>query len=327
MLKLASGVCSFGLACARLFDALAIQGASGHTVTAYRSDIGTIAALCGVSDGSPVSELTGEVLRAGFAEFAASRAPSSVSRARSAWQRLFDIAVADGLVVGSPMGAIPKPRVGVSAPKPVVGWEDDSVRRLLSAAVCPSGSRVRWGSRDFVLVITLVGAGLRAHELLDLTVGDVTSSSTSEPAVTVRKGKGSKFRVVPVPQEYVDALGKYLAERSEYFPAERVTHRSPLWVALPRQSSCEPKRLTTSQVEYLVKQIFRQAGVASPQGALVHSLRHTFGTQLAANGVPIEAIRNIMGHASIGTTQRYIAASGRDLRAAVESSNAWRSTL
>ena len=122
------------------------------------------------------------------------------------------------------------------------------------------------------------------------------------------------------------------ATRPAKSPAGRRPHR-----ATPRkqcessvpasqgQRAIRGRRLTGNQLYYLLTQVLAAAGLAGAvnRGALVHAFRHTYGTLLAATGQSMPAIRDLMGHASLTTTQGYIEASGRHTRAAAAANPTW----
>ncbi len=138
------------------------------------------------------------MLRSAFAVFAVDHAPASVSRARSTWKALFDVLVADGHLDGNPMAAVPRPRLAARAPKPLLGWDKDTVERLV-AFVMGDGrpGRVVWPELDRVIVGLLLGAGLRSGELLRLNLG---SYQTAQDDAMVRVvGKGANLAQCPFP--------------------------------------------------------------------------------------------------------------------------------
>ena len=202
---------SLGDAITVFMEDLAIRKVSQATMKAYRSDLVAVSALLGAHDGGwPVAELVGPVLRSAFAAFAADHVPASVSRARSTWKALFDVLVADGHLAGNPMAAVPRPRLAARAPKPLLGWDKDTVERLV-AFVMGDGrpGRVVWPELDRVIVGLLLGTGLRSGELLRLNLG---SYQTAQGDAMVRViGKGAKPRTVPVPEPLPALVGAYLA--------------------------------------------------------------------------------------------------------------------
>ena len=132
------GRCGLSLAEAigALVESLTIRKLSPATMKAYQADLAAVTRLLPAHDGPwMVDELVGPVLRTAFAAFAADHAPASVARARSTWTALFDLLVADDQLDGSPMAAMPRPRQPPRAPKPLLGWDKDTVERLVASVL------------------------------------------------------------------------------------------------------------------------------------------------------------------------------------------------
>ena len=315
-----------------LVEDLTIRKLAAASMKAYRADLAAISARLPEHDGAwTVEELTGPVLRAAFAVFAVDHAPASVARARSTWTALFDLLVSDGHVDGSPMAAVPRPRQPPRAPKPLLGWDKDTVERLAESVLAGErAGRGVWPELDRVVVALLLGTGLRSAELLALNLG---SCETVDGDAMVRVvGKGAKPRTVPVPHPLPHHVDDYLASRQVKFPTWQRRLSQALLVAPPRESThpstrrAGGKRLTAAQLDYLLRQVLVAAGLGSrkPKGANAHAYRHTFGTLLAAEGTPVADLRGLMGHASLATTQGYVDSVARDRQAASAANPALR---
>ena len=321
---------TFDEAVACFVEDLTIRKVSPRTVKAYRTDLAVVGALLGPHDGAwKVSELTGPVLHKAFAAHAATHAPTSVARARSTWSALFDLLVRRGELTGNPIAAVPTPRLRGREPKPLVGWDSDTLAGLIDFVLNDRrpGPAV-WPELDQVVVCMLLGTGLRASELLGL---DRASRGTAQGDATVRVvGKGSKPRTVPTPPPLPELIEDYEASRRVKFPGWKPALSHPLLVGPPRTSSrgdeagsaeerrAGGRRLTTGQLDYLLRQVLAHAGLSNrrPVGANAHAFRHTYGTLLAAEGTPVADLRGLMGHASLATTQGYIDSVARDRQAA-----------
>jgi len=290
---------------------------AANTLEAYRRDLSAVTALLAEQAGCepdvlPIDLVTGRALRRAFAAYAEPRSAASVGRAWSVWNQFFSFLVADAVVPGNPMGTVDRPKPPHRSPKPLRGT--DTPERLLASAVGPADRTRRrrpWPERDFAVVATLLCAGLRSSELLDLTVGCLDGRE-GERYLKVR-GKGGKERSIPVEPELDEVLTLYLHSRRDRF-AGRAPHRGdPLFVGH------DGTAMGRGALQYLVGRSYREAGVASrvPQGALVHALRHTFATRLAEDGASAVEIMRLLGHASLTTSQNYIDATAREQRAAV----------
>jgi len=326
--------CGFSLddAIAVFMEDLAIRKVAKATIKAYRSDLAAVSGLLSAHDGPwPVAGLVGPVLRRAFAAFAADHAPASVSRARSTWTALFDLLVADDHLAGNPMAAVPRPRLAPRAPKPLLGWDKDTVERLIGFVMGePRPGRVVWPELDRVVVALLLGTGLRSGELLRLNLGGY---ETAQGDAFVRVvGKGAKPRTVPVPEPLPALVGAYLASRDQRFGEWRRLPSQALLVAPPRPATpvvtrrAGGRRLTASQLDHLLRQVLIAAGLGAckPAGANAHAYRHTYGTLLAAEGTPVADLQALMGHASLATTQGYLDSVARDRQAAAAANPALR---
>jgi site-specific recombinase XerD len=294
---------------------------SEHTLAAYRRDFDAISAELArvLAAGTAVEAITIDqldipTLRRAFAGIAHQSA-ATISRTWSTWNQLFDFLVAEQLLPGNPMAAIAKPRVPRSRPKAITG--SDSLQRLLQVAFeGRRGARDPWPERDFAIVVTLVTCGLRLSELLGLTLRSIDGPQ-GERVIGVR-GKGNKERTVPLEPEVETVLVDYLESRLRRFPG-RLAVDAPLFVGNRGEV------MRRGALQYLVEQLYREAGIRSsvPAGALVHALRHTFATNLARNGASGVELQRLLGHESLATTQRYVDATAREVRAAARANDAY----
>ncbi|MEM9134389.1 MAG: tyrosine-type recombinase/integrase [Actinomycetota bacterium] len=293
---------------------------SEHTLAAYRRDLDAICEQLEAVVGRPVADITAEelqvrTLRRAFAGISHQSA-STISRTWSTWNQLFTFAVAEQILPGNPMAAIDKPRVPKSRPKAITG--DDSVERLLRVASAGrQGARDPWPERDFAVVVMLLTCGLRLSELLSLTIQSLDGPA-GDRVIGVR-GKGNKERTVPLEPEVESILVEYLESRLRRFPG-RLSPGDPLFVANSGRA------MQRGGLQYLIDQLYREAGIRTsvPAGALVHALRHTFATSLARNGASGVELQRLLGHESLATTQRYVDASAREVRAAARTNEAYR---
>lgn len=144
--------------------------------------------------------------------------------------------------------------------------------------------------RDYAMVALLYVTGLRREELSNLKLTDVVLGRGL--ATTV--GKGNKERVVPVGEVTTDDLKRYLPIRDSF--AQSCGSRSP-YLFLNK----EGQRLSVRSIDRLVKQFGRQHGLSFTP----HTLRHSFATHLLENGADLMLIKEILGHSSLSTTQKY----------------------
>jgi site-specific recombinase XerD len=301
---------------------------SPHTTRAYASDILVIARLiaAGEDQGSvadpdaDVLDLLGVELldvahlRAAFARYAAGHEKSSIARAHSTWRGLTRFLVAEGALVSDPMNAVARPKVPRGAPKPLTavtpgGGTEQTAAMLVDWLM--TGERAgtdRWPERDRAVMLTLLLTGLRSAELRSLTTVSF-AGPVDERRISV-VGKGGKARAVPIEAALADLLTVY--ERSR---ARRFGYPEP---PDPYFVDRHGRALGAEQLRYLVRACCRAAGLgdALPRGAVAHSLRHTAATLLSQNGASASELMELLGHASLSTSQGYVQASARETRSA-----------
>lgn len=165
----------------------------------------------------------------------------------------------------------------------------DDLNRLLAAA---DGTDER-GLRDKAILELLFSTGLRVSELCSL---DIDSVDLSRDGFSIR-GKGEKVRVVFLTSAAKDALRAYLKSRKDMNEA--------MFVNVPRSRTVKkaPNRLTPRSIELLMKTYAAKAGITKK--VTPHVLRHSFATDLLSNGADIRSVQQLLGHASIVTTQIY----------------------
>lgn len=146
--------------------------------------------------------------------------------------------------------------------------------------------------RDQAILHTLFSTGLRISELVRLDRDDVRKGS-NELAV---RGKGNKVRVVFLSSSAAAALHKYIATRRDVDPALFIRHK-------PNVGAADDLRLTVRSIQRLIKKYAAAAGIT--KDITPHTLRHSFATDLLANGADVRQVQQLLGHASITTTQIY----------------------
>lgn len=165
----------------------------------------------------------------------------------------------------------------------------EQVDRLIAS---PRKSDGRW-LRDRALLELLYATGCRVSELSNLRVRDVHLAERFAKC----RGKGDKQRVVPLGERAVAAVERYLAEERGPLAARRTP--SPEWLLLSSRGA----RLSRERIWELMKRY--AARVGAPAEISPHSLRHSFATHLLAGGADLRQVQEMLGHASIATTQIY----------------------
>jgi len=216
-------------------------------------------------------------------------APATMMRKVSTMRSFYRFLVREGTLPADPTAGSPAPRLLRQLPD-VLSIEE--IQRLLAQ---PDGSTSR-GLRDRAMLELLYASGLRVSELVNLTRGDVNL----ELGLVRCVGKGSKERIVPVGRPAVEAVRQCLGSRADAFPALFLGNRGR---ALSRVSCWR-----------IIARYARQAGIRTRISP--HTLRHSFATHMLDGGADLRAIQELLGHASVTTTQIYTHVSADRLREA-----------
>lgn len=273
---------------------------SVHTVRAWRVDLVGVSSLLasrlGHRDDAPplsvltASDLTYENLEEAFADFADSHAVRSTWRARSTWNSFCGWLISRKVLATNPLLEVKKPKRAQSKPKAL---DEKALARVLAVALDyrpPRGAG--WPELDAALACVLIGAGLRAAEVLALTREDLHNWSGGLPELEVT-GKGNKTRTLAFPPEMAARLVAYLGDRDRRFG--RCKPSEKMFVG-PNGNP-----LTYGALAWRVEQWGKLAGVTITP----HVFRHTYATALLQNGADLVEIQRLLGHADISTTQQY----------------------
>ncbi len=259
---------------------------SPRTQAAYRREVLRFAAFASEELGRacPRSIETADI-RAFVAHLHSLRlAPRSIQRALAALRTYFRFLTAEGVVPANPAAAVPNPRVPRTLP--------DTVPPAALEALFEAFPETPAGRRDRAILELLYGSGLRVSELVGLDLADV---DRGRRLLRVR-GKGRKERIVPYGGKAEEALAAYLPERAAWRQGGG-RDDDPLFV------NQRGGRLTDRSVRRIVDAAVRR--VASLHRLHPHSLRHAFATHLLEAGMDLRAIQELLGHASLATTQVY----------------------
>mgnify|MGYP001563492564 CR=1 FL=1 len=189
-----------------------------------------------------------------------------------------------------------------TAPRDIDMVDESDLERLLKA---PTTKNTLSGLRDTALLELLFSTGLRVSELCSLD-RDTVNPQKIEFSI---RGKGGKIRVVFVSEGARAALKYYLDKRGDMSPALFV--RVP-WGTSAASKAKEPSRLTPRTVQRIIKHYAIKAGISKK--VTPHTLRHLFATDLLINGADIRSVQQMLGHASVATTQIYTHITDRQLR-------------
>ncbi|HUU46983.1 MAG TPA: tyrosine-type recombinase/integrase [Acidobacteriota bacterium] len=256
---------------------------SAHTVTAYRRELTRFLTMQKIADAPP-GERTLSTRR--FQDFLASLAVAglsnrSIARAAAVLRSFLSFLHRDGVMADDWSERVPPVKFSPGLPRFI---SEAQMRQWLDALPM----RTRWECRDACLVQTLYATGARVAELVALDWGDLDRT-----ALSVRLfGKRERERIVPTGQR----VGQSLTQLIALSPAAAVTSDRPIFV------NRREGRLTARSVARILKRTFAVSvgGSVSP-----HRLRHTFATHLLDRGADLMALRELLGHQNVATTQIY----------------------
>lgn len=269
---------------------------SAHTLIAYEHDLDSfLAFMTTYLGGKPTLQALAKLRPAEFRAWLAERANqgmarTSTARSFSSVRSFFRFLDKRGLAHNPGIGAIKTPKLPRSLPKAL---SERDMEDLLEAE--PEQERAAWiDLRDTAILLLLYGAGLRIGEALGMSKGMVDSLLAGSQDVLSITGKGNKTRMVPLLPQALEAVRAYrdacpfmgaLGPRDTFFLGAR---GGPLDPAI---------------VQKRVRDMRRALGL--PDSVTPHALRHSFATHLLGAGGDLRTIQELLGHASLSTTQRY----------------------
>ncbi len=275
---------------------------SPHTLRAYRLDLKAFSAYL-EPQGVALEKATHLHIRGFLGVQSVTLAASSRARRLAGLKSFYKFLARRKIIEVSPARRVKTPKLPQRLPRAV---PVDEAFALMEA---PDAERVL-GLRDMAMLEVLYGGGLRVSELCGLDVEDLDVR-----ARTVRVlGKGNKERICPLHEGAVQAVGDWLARRGELLvkPAKK---QDPRALFLNFRGG----RLTTRSVERHLDRYVTQLGLQRKMSP--HALRHSFATHLLAGGADIRSIQELLGHASLSTTQRYTAVSFEQLQSVYDKSH------
>lgn len=297
-----------------LLDLTVVKNKSSLTVEEYASDLRTfllfIASLrSGEKDFSKldISNMTLEDFTAidyeTVYEFLAYCKNTRDNSARTRARKLSSIRVfyrfleVRGYISTNPMSKIESPKIEKKLPKFL------SLEQSMQLLNCIDGPNKE---RDYCIITLFLNCGMRLAELVSINYKDI--SYTNDSVYIILTGKGNKQRLVYLNQACTDAIAAYMAVR----PKDGVIDKDALFLSERRQ------RISPKTVQRLVKNYLEKAGLGN--GYSVHKLRHTAATLMYQHGhVDTLALKEILGHESLATTQIYTHLSAQQLKQATDS--------
>lgn len=292
------------------------RSSSPHTVAAYTRDLGEFARLYHERTGKDpeIDAIDSVAIRTHLAALYGANDAASIARKLSSLRSLYRFLIRRGLVRQNPAAGVRSPKRKKALPRAL---DVDDTFRLVEAPAARKRQAADTGQakattpapledtprdraialRDQAILEVLYGSGLRVSELCALDMDDLDHGRFKATLITVRRGKGGKGRQVPLGDKGARAVAAYLDARPALANA-RTGHIDPRALFINYRGT----RLTPRSVQRMVGQCVMRAGTAD---ATPHALRHSFATHLLDSGVDLRSIQELLGHASLASTQVY----------------------
>jgi integrase/recombinase XerC len=209
---------------------------------------------------------------------------SSISRKLSATRSFFRYLNREGVLSSNPARLVALPRREKRLPSVLTV---DDAQRLMDAPRGAGENKHDTVLRDRAVLETLYSTGIRASELVGINQDDI---DRHDRLIRIR-GKGRKERIVPVGTRSLEAIAAYLKQNSRHGDLPAIF------------TGPSGKRLTARTVQRILENYRKKLGLL--QKASPHTLRHSFATHMLESGADLRSIQELLGHASLSTTQRY----------------------
>ncbi len=254
------------------------RGVSSHTVRAYRKDLEEFSAYTRTEpenmDMLDVRGFIADQISKGLSKITISRRLSSI-------RSFFKFLHREGYIQSNPAKLVSNPKLPKLLPKFL------SVDETFSLVEQPEGIGFM-PARDRAILELLYSSGLRVSELAGLNMEDLNTKQ----GLVKAKGKGKKERIVPIGTKAIDAIKSYLIERMLMKTREDAVFLNRLGT-----------RLTDRGVRRIVVKYARASAINGQIGP--HTLRHSFASHMLQGGADLRVIQELLGHASLSTTQKY----------------------
>jgi integrase/recombinase XerD len=256
------------------------KGYSPHTLQNYKRDLEQFRDFLRgrTADREVVQVYLKKLTDAGFT-------PSTIMRKHATLKSYYHYLLAEGKVKIDPTADLKLPKIGKRLPKAL------TIKEVFELLKAPAKKQVR----DLAILEMLYASGLRSSELIGLDLSDINLQASFVKCL----GKGGKERIVPVGEAAKDAVGKYLKE----VRPKLVRKDSEKALFLDRNGT----RMSRQALWELVKKYVKLSGIKSKTST--HTLRHSFATHLLEKGADLRTVQEMLGHASISTTEIYTAVS------------------
>jgi integrase/recombinase XerD len=260
------------------------RGLSENTLAAYRNDLNGLAAWLSGRGGGLVAARREDLLGYLSERVINGARPRTTARLLSSLRRFYRYLVREGRLSADPTVRIDSPRIGRPLPDSL---SEEEIETLLDAPAVDEAL----GMRDRAMLELLYACGLRVSELVNLTMEQIDLTQ----GVVRLMGKGSKERLVPLGEEAVDWLQRYIAQSRP----ELAAGASARALFITRRG----KAMTRQAFWYRLRHYAVKSGINKALSP--HTLRHAFATHLLNHGADLRVVQMLLGHSDLSTTQIY----------------------
>jgi integrase/recombinase XerC len=261
---------------------------SQHTVISYENDLVSFFDFIETDfGGSNLEDINSSIIRSWLASLKEAKMESkSINRKISTLKSFFKYQLKQGVLQTSPMTTIISPKIKKRLPQFV---EEKGINTLFTHVEFPD----TWeGKTDRLLLQLLYNTGMRRAELISLKESHIDKSNCSIKVL----GKGNKERVLPLSAELMKSIGSYMTDKRKEFEG----FNSEVLLVNKNGKMLDPKNVYNTVKKYLSAEDVTTIDKRSP-----HVLRHSFATHLMNNGADLNAVKELLGHSSLASTQVY----------------------
>jgi len=273
------------------------RGFSPRTIEAYKYDLNKFVGFLEATNKTRIKSVSRDDVRKFISQCAKTNGAVTYARKLSSIKSFFKYLKRDGVLSDNPAADIETPKLPQKEPSYLTQEEYQKLLLTVRYTADPY-----YLARDSAIVITFLGTGVRLSELVGLTLNSVNLQPSQE-SIRVQ-GKGNKERIIPLNEEVITALRKYIQGRPE-------VETNHLFVSRLGNGLC------AGSVYHLIKRYLKETGIKKEKIG-VHTLRHTFGASLLNSGANLVVIQELLGHKKLETTRKYLHINNIDLRNAVE---------
>jgi integrase/recombinase XerC len=231
------------------------------------------------------AEFTPQIIRSWMASLSVQKIqPRSINRKISSLKSFFKYCMVQGVISTNPTKSIQVLKTKKRLPSYI---EQEQMEILLGSTYFPHDFE---GLTEYLVISLLYETGIRVSELTNLKISQIDNAAMQLKVL----GKGNKERVIPINKNMIDRISLYMKERLSLFPADPVVF---LFV------NSKNIQLTSRKIYSIVKKYLSLVTTADRKSP--HVLRHSFATHLTNNGAELNAVKELLGHSSLASTQVY----------------------